>query len=160
MKPRLIFIFIICLLTSLNTLAQTYVFIVDVKQEWQATGITINSGESFTITGKGTYAEGSGGASGNPNAWGTPDGRGTALPCVTGLLAPNFPFAALIGKIGSNGEPFGIGSYLFKTATTSGELYLSINDVAGTFGDNYGYAVAIISANTVTNLNSIVSKLS
>ena len=131
--------------------AGTGVFIVNAKQEWQATGITINSGESFTITGKGTYADGSGGTGGNVNAWASPDGRSNQdFSAATGLLAPNFPFAALIGKIGSNGVPFGIGSYLFKTAETSGDLYLSINDKAGTFGDNFGYAVVIISVNTVT----------
>ena len=150
MKPRLFFILIICLLTALNTLAQNNAFIVDAKQEWQATGITINSGEGFTITGKGTYADGTGGLLGNPNAWASPVGRSNQdFSGATGLLAPNFPFAALIGKIGSNGEPFGIGSYLFKTATTSGELYLSVNDVAGTFGDNYGYLAANISVDSL-----------
>lgn len=154
MKPKLFFILIICLLTSLNVLAQTIVSIVDAKQEWQSTGITINSGESFTITGRGTYADGSGGAGGNPSAWATADGRGNGdMAGITGLLAPNFSFASLIGKIGNNGVPFGIGSYILKTATTGGELYLSINDKAGTFGDNYGYVVAIISANTVTDIN-------
>lgn len=48
---------------------------------------------------------------------------------------------SLVGKIGENGIPFGIGSHRNIALTESGILYLSMNDRPSEFSDNYGYMV-------------------
>jgi hypothetical protein len=60
-------------------------------------------------------------------------------PCVD----PSAPLGALLGRLGSNGTPFVIGtSQAIRTGT--GILELAYNDLSGAFADNSGsYSVTI-----------------
>jgi hypothetical protein len=50
----------------------------------------------------------------------------------------------LVGKIGEDGEPFLIGSNYTFTATTSGDLYLAVNDLLPYYDDNSGNYMVFI----------------
>jgi hypothetical protein len=54
------------------------------------------------------------------------------------------PYGALVGKIGEDGEPFLIGSNYTFTATTSGDLYLAVNDLLPYYDDNSGNYMVFI----------------
>jgi hypothetical protein len=49
---------------------------------------------------------------------------------------PNVLAGALIGRVGTNGEPFAIGSGVTIAMPESGQLFLGINDDG--FADNQG----------------------
>lgn len=57
---------------------------------------------------------------------------------------PNTAAGALIGRIGDDGEPFGIGNQNSITAPASGRLYLAVND--DVLGDNVGEFTVRITA--------------
>ena len=71
----------------------------------------------------------------DPNDIATPDGAKGGRRIANGPL-PNGLAGALIGRIGPNGTPFGIGNMNSISAPASGVLYLGINDNG--FGDNKG----------------------
>jgi hypothetical protein len=56
---------------------------------------------------------------------------------------PRLPCYSLIGKIGANGKPFEVGAKIKKTVTTTGALFLGIND--NYVGDNAGTWFATVS---------------
>jgi hypothetical protein len=69
-----------------------------------------------------------------------------AGPLHEPFVAPQLRCWSLIGKIG-NGQPFQVSGNLTVLGTTSGELFLMMNDSIGTFGDNSGqWTVAITTA--------------
>nr|NNM89710.1 hypothetical protein [Bacilli bacterium] len=53
---------------------------------------------------------------------------GEATPAGVGYPAPTLNRYSFIGKIGSNGKPFEVGSSYTGTASGAGTLYLMIND--------------------------------
>ena len=55
---------------------------------------------------------------------------------ATNAPLPNVPAGALIGRIGANGQPFGIGSGVQVPMPAAGQLFLGINDDG--FEDNQG----------------------
>lgn len=73
-----------------------------------------------------------------PDRYKTPDGdpnqttSGFRLP----FIAPGLTPWSLVGKIGSDGRPFEVGSRRTFWAQSTGELYLSVND--NNFSDNDG----------------------
>jgi hypothetical protein len=106
--------------------------------EWFDTGITLSNGETITIQAGGDIYVGA-----LPDLrlnHETPDGA----PIVT-TSDPQFPLTflaeglvpwSLVGRIGTNGQPFQVGSRDIFASQTTGELYLSVND--NNFADNSG----------------------
>jgi Subtilase family/Domain of unknown function (DUF4114)/Calx-beta domain/PA-IL-like protein len=106
-------------------------------------GIDVKIGEKLTISSSGLVKYGYGGFEGSLLV----DSNGERYSENGSFLfgKKNDPNAvvsgaigALIGKIGINGTPFLIGASNQIPATTSGRLYLAINDTPGTYGDNSG----------------------
>jgi hypothetical protein len=103
---------------------------VSPKQAWTSTGMTVRKGESLTFNANGEIQL-------STNA----DDVATAFGSKTGRKAPNAPMpnvlaGALIGRVGTNGEPFAIGSGVTIAMPESGQLFLGINDDG--FADNQG----------------------
>ncbi len=100
---------------------------VPANVEWCDTGIDIRRGQRIAINAQGRWNY-----RGEP-AFG-PAGSGER---INNTLYPRAPLAALIGRVG--GEVFVIGQGGQSDAASEGRLYLSMNDVSGTFYDNSGH---------------------
>jgi hypothetical protein len=116
---------------------------VSLTKAWTDTGFAVTAGESITITATGSMNNGQ--CAGTECTY-TPAGRTSSSTC-TGIAggpftAPNLNCWSLIGKIGSSGTPFEVGTSLQTTASTGGELFLGVND--NDFGDNSGSWTATI----------------
>lgn len=100
---------------------------VDARRMWVDTGITLADGESLVMQANGQWANSTPhvpyGPNGLNNTW-----RGTVLETANN--------GSLIGKVGSSMFP--IGAYYSGYSPASGRLYLSMNDVPGTYSDNWG----------------------
>ena len=103
---------------------------VQANQPWTSTGITVRKGQRITFQTSGEVQ-----LSDDANDIATPDGAKGGRRIANGPL-PNGLAGALIGRIGPNGAPFGIGTMGSISAPASGVLYLGINDDG--FGDNKG----------------------
>jgi hypothetical protein len=113
---------------------------VSPKQPWTATGLTVRKGEmlSFNATGDIQLSTDSNDIA---TAFGAKSGRKAANAPLPTVLA-----GALIGRIGTNGQPFPIGSGVTIPMPAAGQLFLGINDDG--FDDNQGeYRVDITRAN-------------
>ncbi len=101
----------------------------------QATGITLKSGQTATLTASGTgyYC---------PGCPIGPDGSGAGSTCPE-CIAPDLPSFSLIGKIG-DGPFFFVGSGPVSVAG-SGRLRLGFNDWVGTYDNNSDGFQAVIS---------------
>lgn len=103
---------------------------VNPKQPWTSTGMTVRKGEvlHFNATGEVQLST-------DPNdvatAFGAKSGRKATNAQMPSVLA-----GALIGRIGTNGQPFAIGSGVPVTMPAAGQLFLGINDDG--FEDNQG----------------------
>jgi hypothetical protein len=115
------------------------------NQAWTPTGTLVNAGDEVTITATGGVAMSSGSAPMSP--------AGDPRSCLIAANGPygwraspfpdvNLPCWSLIGKIGENGRAFFVGANRGLRATSSGQLYLGVNDNA--LGDNSGNWVATI----------------
>jgi len=95
---------------------------VSPKQQWTATGLTVRKGEtlSFNATGE---VQLSGDTNDIASAFGAKSGRK-----ATNSPLPNVLAGALIGRVGTNGQPFPIGSGVTLTMPAAGQLFLGIND--------------------------------
>ncbi len=100
------------------------------------TGAQVSTGEKLDIVSTGTITWSTSCLS-NCNATpnGTPWNACLATPGGT-FTAPGLPCWSLIGKIGTTGVPFEVGSALKFSAPYSGELYLGVND--NYYPDNAG----------------------
>lgn len=109
---------------------------------WNATGIFVNSGEVVEIS-----ASGSAGYSGCCTA--SPDGGsnegifGIAMDSAPfrNWLDSRLPALSLIARVGTEDARY-VGAYDAFTASSSGELYLAMNDQQETLFDNSGQWVA------------------
>ena len=105
---------------------------VSLAAMWQATGVTVTAGQAATISVGGTQTWINGGqaytAAGNPSDI-------TSGPNVP---MPGAPRMALVGRIGTAGTPFVIGTSNQVTASATGQLYLAPNDDWYLTGDNSG----------------------
>jgi hypothetical protein len=103
---------------------------VSPKQPWTATGITVRRGEIVTFNASGEVQ-----LSTDNNdvatAFGAKSGRK-----ATNAPLPNVLAGALIGRIGTNGQPFAIGSGVSVPMPAAGQLFLGVNDDG--LGDNQG----------------------
>jgi hypothetical protein len=103
---------------------------VSARQQWTATGLSVQKGETvrFNTTGQ---IQLSGDASDTAQSAGAASQR----------LAPNAPLprafaGALIGRIGENGQPFAIGNQTSIQMPEAGQLFLGVND--DNVSDNQG----------------------
>lgn len=106
---------------------------VPVDHSWTDTGVDLERGEMFTVLASGTIDFGS--ANTDPEGYG-PDtyDQYNVVPCAD--------HAALVGRIGKDGEPFFLGAEAVSVATDAGRLYLGVNDK--NIGDNSGsYAIRL-----------------
>lgn len=104
---------------------------VSATQEWQNTGISVNTGDRVAIrylSGQWTIFQGF-----DPMT----DGNGQAGRPETCRLMPQANLGSLIGRVGA-GAPFSVGNGVTKVSSSTGGLQLSINDCPGQFGDNGG----------------------
>jgi len=103
---------------------------VQANQPWTSTGITVRKGQRLTFQTTGEVQ-----LSDDANDIATADGAKSGRRISNGPLA-NGLAGALVGRIGPNGTPFGIGSQPTIVAPAAGILYLGVNDDG--FGDNKG----------------------
>jgi murein DD-endopeptidase MepM/ murein hydrolase activator NlpD len=108
------------------------------NQAWTDTGIDLTLGSNVTITASGTIRI----AGSDPGK--TPAG-GPECSASSDFVAPGLPCWSLIGRIGS-GTPFYVGTATGFSVTTSGRLFLGVND--NSFPDNSGSWAATV---TVTS---------
>lgn len=100
------------------------------NKQWTDTGIDVRAGDHvmFQASGEITIGRSAGQTA-------TVDGNGSYHSAQ--YPDPNSPGGALIGKVGNNGKPFGIGSQSQALPMpASGRLYLGVND--NELGDNSG----------------------
>lgn len=95
---------------------------VSARQQWTSTGITVRRGQTITLNTTGEVKLG-------PDA----NDVATAAGSQAGRYAQNAPLpgtlaGALIGKIGVNGTPFGIGTQTSVPMPAAGVLFLGVND--------------------------------
>jgi hypothetical protein len=91
-------------------------------QAWTPTGLTVRKGEVLTFHTTGEVQL-SADPSDVANAAGSKSGRRAATaPMPTAFVG------ALIGRIGPNGQPFGIGNATSVPMPASGDLFLGLND--------------------------------
>jgi hypothetical protein len=96
--------------------------VVNGNQQWTSTGIMVRKGERLTFNTSGEVRLSSTGDDVAQPA-GATSGRK-----VAGAPLPNQITGALIGRIGTNGRPFGIGNLNSVVMPETGMLFLGIND--------------------------------
>jgi hypothetical protein len=116
--------------------------IISVRSDigWQDSGVSVQAGQTLYIN-----------ASGSINTWGdnprgytpNPNGQPHNEPCPSTDNPPNCLingelYGTLIGRIGRTGKPFRIGAESTILVTTSGNLFLAINDNESYMQDNSG----------------------
>jgi hypothetical protein len=104
--------------------------------EWSAaTSHALTPGTAFTIevdqSQKWTSGSWTGTADGDIPQWGD-------------YSLPGAKAYSLIGRIGSDGEPFFIGTRYEGVAAAGGALELAMNDVPGTYWDNRGKLTVVV----------------
>ena len=138
--------------TSLAKYQFTKAIIVDVKQAWTSTGISIEAGDTVEISAKGVASTAAGNDIQYP-AWLGPEGSGEADGLApAGFNVPGGAAYCLIGKIGASGQGFFIGAGRVFQSNAAGELFLGYNDDPtnpGAWADNFGYFVAWVAARSV-----------
>ena len=113
---------------------------VSAKQPWTATGLTVRKGEVLAINATGEVQ-----LSTDQNDIATPFGSKSGRK-ATNAQIPNALAGALIGRIGTNGQPFAIGSGVQVPMPAAGQLFLGINDDG--FEDNQGeFRVDVVRTN-------------
>jgi len=98
---------------------------------WYNTNIYLEPGQTLEISADGVVNCGYSGCDFGPDGW-------TSCPSAPDTFAaPGLTFYALVGKIGSHGTPFLIGSNYGGKVNRSRYLFLIMND--DKFEDNSGY---------------------
>lgn len=102
---------------------------------WVATGVTVRKGDlvAFDTTGEVQLSD---------------NAADRARPAGTNRIArfgplPTVSAGALIGRVGGNGQPFGIGDQASVPMPAAGMLYLAVNDDER--GDNAGEFIVVVS---------------
>lgn len=115
--------------------------VVSARQAWTATGMTVKRNDTLSFNATGEVQ-----LSGDANDVATPFGSKSARKATNAPL-PSVLAGALIGRIGSNGQAFAIGSGVSIKMPADGQLFLGVNDDG--FDDNRGeFRVDIGRANT------------
>lgn len=110
--------------------------------QWTNSGVYVTSGQTVSIWANG-WALFNPQTNRNLNYAG-PGGRTHTNP---GHPVPTAATYCLIARIGASGTPLGIGTYHEFVATSSGDLYFSVND--GYIFDNQGFFTAIVARDGV-----------
>ena len=109
---------------------------VSARVQWTSTGVRVLQGQTVQFTSRGQIR-----LSNDSEDMSGPAGREGRRAASAPL--PNDLAGALIGRIGSNGQPFGIGDQKSIAAPGTGELFLGIND--DHVADNAGaYRVTVL----------------
>ena len=105
---------------------------------WVSTGLNVRKGDwvTFNTTGEVQLSD-------NASDRARPAGS-TRVARLAPL--PNVNAGALIGRIGMNGQPFGIGDQASVPMPAAGVLYLSVNDDER--ADNAGEFIVVVSRNS------------
>jgi hypothetical protein len=103
---------------------------VSARQPWTATGTMVSKGETLNFNATGEIQL-STDTNDIASAYGAKSGRKASNSPLPQVLA-----GALIGRIGTNGQPFAIGTGVPVTMPAAGQLFLGINDDG--FDDNQG----------------------
>lgn len=108
---------------------------VPASSSWIATGITVRKGDviSFSTTGEVQLSD-------NASDRARPAGANRAAPYAP---LPTVNAGALIGRVGGNGQPFGVGDQASVPMPNDGMLYLAVNDDER--GDNAGEFIVVAS---------------
>lgn len=106
-------------------------FVVSGRQQWTSTGIIVQRGEMITLKSTGQIR-----LSENDEDIAVPPGAKSGRRAASAAPIPETLAGALIGRIGPNGRPFGIGDQTSIPMPAAGELFLGIND--DYCGDNQG----------------------
>ena len=105
---------------------------------WLNSGIMVTQGQTLTVFATGTVYT----IAGNENTKSGPEGQLYLCPDLinspTDCALNGAPYGALIGRIGQYGYPFKIGANLEIVASSTGNLYLVVNDNLIYYSDNAG----------------------
>lgn len=105
-----------------------------VAHPWKDTGIDISAGYSYRLDASGTVNI----YSGRAGAFYGPDGKSDCFAPWSTALGPGLGCYSLIGRV-DDYLPFQLGSSQVFTSTTSGRLYVTVNDESPqSFVDNSG----------------------
>ena len=118
--------------------------VVDITKAWTSTGIKVAVGDTIEIMVKGVASTQGGTDRGGAN-WYGPEGDGTGL-APSFFNAPGVAPQSVIGKIGSTGTGFYVGSTKVLRANVADSLFLGYNDdpTRAPWPENFGYYVAFI----------------
>lgn len=108
--------------------------VVDARAEWVDTGIDLRQGDRMRVGAEAAWSNVAEGSLLGPDGYQSP---------YPGTVLADVPLGALIGRVGDT--VFAIGRGFDQASPAEGRLFLAMNDVAGTYGDNRGRAVASIS---------------
>ena len=122
----------LCLAVSALARAEVIPLAVPANAEWTDTGIDVLPGDRLGVVAGGQWSNVASGQTVGTNGYGSP---------YSGTQLADAPLAALIQRIGTSimrisREPVPV--------TVRGRLYLGMNDVPGTYGDNRGQLSARI----------------
>jgi hypothetical protein len=117
---------------------------VQSTQPWTDTGLDVVAGRPASVAASGSIriAWSDPGKSPSADTPGRPEATG--VDCVAenvdgrAWTAPGLYCWTLIARIGTDGVPFEVDNGMRFTPTTSGRLYLGVNDETNAFGDNSG----------------------
>ncbi len=104
--------------------------VVSPRQAWTGTGISVKKDQTLSFNATGEVQ-----LSGDSNDVATPFGSKAGRKASNAPL-PSVLAGALIGRIGTNGQPFAIGSGVSIRMPADGQLFLGVNDDG--FEDNRG----------------------
>jgi hypothetical protein len=117
---------------------KTFNITIPANVEWFNTGINLTIGQNMIISSSGKVNTNGGRSNGNTLS---PDGQTNNPLCYAfnsaNCLMSEVFWGTLVGKI-ENGDPFKVGSQLQISVSSSGNLYLAVNDNEGFFNDNSG----------------------
>ena len=110
--------------------------------QWRDTGVTVQPGQTYRISAHGSWRS-------HPVCrFVGPDGQnaygGFCLAITANKVIPEASHPTLIGRIGSAGRGFVVGSTLELRPAEAGRLYLRMNDADGSTINNEGEVVATI----------------
>ena len=125
--------FALLVLLSAVAQAKTIELLIPANVAWFDTGVVVGKGQRISVAASGLWSNG-----GLEEAYTGPAGFMHVIRQDT--IFPSAPLAALVGRVGHTIVP--IGAY--TELALEGRLFLTMNDVPNTYGDNSGYMAVTI----------------